>query len=540
MADKQSKSNVVKLKQPKQEKKFTQSMIKSFKSSGKGILWASNHKYLGIRTQGATSVFITRKWNSKDNSPNLVSIGDITVIPLPKAVEIHQNNVALISQGINPNRVSVGAIEDKEPTVFDYMEQRLERLKSSGNMSARTIELYEGVLRNHLIDLPRKSTFSSLTDKELQDFYLSKSPSVAKNCMKLLGGTFSKLSKRQKKDNENPADVITRLEIRAKDKDKKKVYLQIPSSKGDIGRFFQACDIALNGYSPETYGDIAPKDFPKGHPKAKDPFWVIPPLVTTRANIDLLIMYLLTSLRKENIRILKWKEVNFKENAIVILNPKGQDEEVVIPLSPHMRALLESRKGNKSPYVFPSASNRRKPISSKTVDNTANTIALVMCYYGEWLDEKDNPLNNVLKKTMNWQSLSKMRYNGAFPELNTMGTKPHGLRRTLSNVADAIGVGGRTIETMLLRKPQDTTGRHYTTTQQETLREAYTKCHIFMDNRIQEYLESGNTPDKFESPLLEFFGIKEKVQKDRHHDNDTWGFTDGKAKEYDYKAELDV
>ena len=163
-----------------------------------------------------------------------------------------------------------------------------------------------------------------------------------------------------------------------------------------------------------------------------------------------------------------------------------------------------------------------------------------MCYYGEWLDEKDNPLNKVLKKTMNWQSLNKMRYNGAFPELNTMGTKPHGLRRTLSNVADAIGVGSRTIETMLLRKPQDTTGRHYTTTQQETLREAYTKCHIFMDNRIQEYLESGKTPEQFESPLLKFFGVSEKVQKDRHHDNDTWGFTDGKAKEYDYKAELDV
>ena len=110
------KSNIVQLPQPKivkQEIKFTQASIKSFKSDKKGIVWSSNHKYLGIRVQqGNSNTFITKKKNTKISlSPITVTIGDITGITLSKAVELHQQNLALISSGVNPNKIINGVVE---------------------------------------------------------------------------------------------------------------------------------------------------------------------------------------------------------------------------------------------------------------------------------------------------------------------------------------------------------------------------------------------------------------------------------------------
>ena len=62
------------------------------------------------------------------------------------------------------------------------------------------------------------------TDKKLEDFILSLSPAVARQTKSLLSSTFNKLPPKDRKDNENPADIIDRLELNPKQKTKKDVY----------------------------------------------------------------------------------------------------------------------------------------------------------------------------------------------------------------------------------------------------------------------------------------------------------------------------
>ena len=102
---------------------------------------------------------------------------------------------------------------------------------------------------------------------------------------------------------------------------------------------------------------------------------------------------------------LKWNEVDWKTETITFLVPKGQAKEdqpiaQELPMSPYLKALLEFRLKNspKSPYVFPSIQNPKNPMNEKSIDHFANRLALVMCCFGQWHEEEDNPIDSYLKK----------------------------------------------------------------------------------------------------------------------------------------------
>jgi|TARA_R110002012_G_scaffold317263_1_gene533233 integrase len=547
------KSNIVQLPQPKivkREIKFTQASIKSFKSDKKGIVWSSNHKYLGIRVQqGNSYTFITKKKNTKISlSPITVTIGDITGITLSKAVELHQQNLALISSGVNPNKIINGVVEESEPTVLYYVEQRLKRIeKQQTTMGSGSLTLNKGLLNNHLIDLGARATFSSLTEKKLQDFYLSKTPSVARQCMSLLSSTFNKLSAKQRKDTENPRDVIKRLELPKDPRTKKNVYLKFGlQGQGNIGRFFEALTLAEHGYIPDTL------------PDGTD-LVIIPPITSSRTTVDILLMYLLTSVRKENIQSLKWTEVNFEDELITFLEPKGQKgKEEPIPqelsMDSYLRALLSFRfKNRTSDYVFPMITDPTKPYDLKTIDSSAQRVALIMCLYGDWNEKEVNPVLPIAKKFKHdslrnyqlWKLCSDLVRKGNTDiglklreDLNNLGTKPHGLRRTLSNVAEITQVGSRTIESILARNPSDTSGKHYIEVQRDAVKNALETCHRFIDNRIAEYLGDYKVEKEgrtfFKSPILAFYGIEALIERDKAYDENAFGFTDGRKKVYKY------
>ena len=125
-------------------------------------------------------------------------------------------------------------------------------------------------------------------------------------------------------------------------------------------------------------------------------------------------------------------------------------------------------------------------------------------------------------------------------ELNRMGTKPHGLRRTLSNVANRIGVSERTIADILNRSGNDVDSRHYIQVQIEAQGEGLHKCHKAIDNRIAEYLSlpfvTKTDKEYFESPILALYGIKSLIEVDNAFEDCGHGFTNLNApkKEYSY------
>jgi len=537
MSNNKTKSNVIKFKRQKEEAKFTSTFIKNFKSSAPRV-HANNIPHLVIRTQrGSTSKFYTVKKNAKLAKGAIeVAIGDIKTITLEEAKRIHAQNLALIASNVNPNKVDLGIQSEKETTIIEHVESRLRRTKKSGAMSSRTVELNEGILRNHLPKIGKGATFSSLSDKKLEDFILSLSPAVARQTKSLLSSTFNKLPPKDKKDNENPADVIDRLELNPKQKTKKDVYLEFGGKRGSIGRFFEALSMSQEGYAPEDQ-------------------YVLPRLTNSRTQTDLLLFYLLTSVRNENIRVLKWDEVDWEDNSITFLEPKGyegEDNPQVLAMTPYLKAILESRKDNDSPYVFPSVTNKEKPFDANTIDKFCTQLALFMCLFGNWGKKENNPMTSIAKKhnekflcsnklwNIGYKEIRKKGDSKLRKELNRMGTKPHGLRRTLSNIANRIGVAERTIADILNRSGNDVDSRHYIQVQIEAQGEGLHKCHKAIDNRIAEYLSLPFVTKKdkqyFESPILSLYGIKSLIEVDTAFEDCGHGFTNLNApdKKYSY------
>jgi|MDTE01.3.fsa_nt_gb integrase len=528
-------SNVIKFRRKREEAKFTVSFIKNFKSSASRV-HASNIPYLVIRTQRqATSKFYTVKKNAKLAKGAIeVPIGDIRTITLEEAKRIHSKNLALIASNVNPNKVDLGIQSEKETTIIEHVESRLRRVKKSGAMSSRTLVLNQGILKNHLPKLGKGTTFSSLTDKKLEDFYMSLSPAVARQAKSLLSSTFNKLPPKDKKDNENPADIIDRLELNLKQKTKKEVYLDFGGKRGSIGRFFEALCMSQEGFAP-------------GH------HYILPRLTNSRTPTDLLLFYLLTSVRNENIRVLKWSEVDWEDEEITFLEPKGkegEDEPQILAMTPYLKAILKSRKDNDSEYVFPSVTNPDKPFDANTIDKFCTQLALFMCLYGNWGKKENNPMIPIAKKhkenillsnnlwDVGYKETKKKGKSKLREELNKMGTKPHALRRTLSNIANRIGVSERTIADILNRSGNDVDSRHYISVQIEAQGEGLDKCHKAIDNRIAEYLSLPFTKKKgkqyFESPILALYGIKSLIEVDTAFEDCGHGFTNLNAPEKKY------
>lgn len=542
MVDNSNKTNVVKLKQKKNEAKFTSTFIKGFQPRS-GRTYAENIPYLIIRSQGSNSKYYTYKKNAKiSNSPIQVPIGDIHSITLEEAKKVHSQNLALIAQNINPNRIDLGK-QEKETTIIEHVERRLNRLKKSGNMSGGALVLNEGLLNNHIPKLGKNTTFGSLTDNQLEDWYTSLSQSVARQCISLLSATFNVLKPSEKKDNENPRDVIKRLEITYQQKTKKDVRMNFGGKRGDIGRFFEALSLSQEGYVPDTL------------PNGED-LVVLPPLTESRTHTDLLLFYLLTSVRKENVLVLKWKDIDWDTEEINFLVPKGQGASAepipqVLKLTPYLRAILESRKDNGSHYVFPSVGNKKKPFNGRTIDAFCTKLALFSCLYGNWNEKEDNPVLKIAEKNNIYLLLSDALWklcikankdvnSELHKALNRMGTKPHGLRRTLGNMANRIGVSERTLSDILSRNLSDVDSKHYIDTPIEAQGNALHLTHKALDNRIAEYLSlpitKKNGAKYFESPILALYGIKSLIEVDDMFEDCGHGFSssDDKPRPYQY------
>ena len=98
----------------------------------------------------------------------------------------------------------------------------------------------------------------------------------------------------------------------------------------------------------------------------------------------------------------------------------------------------------------------------------------------------------------------------------------HDLRRTTGNVAEYLGIGRQTVETMLNHSPSTTGSKHYIETMVEPYRKALQICNEYVDNRIAEYLyvedKHKQTSKTFVSPILSYLKAEEnEVLKDEYY-----------------------
>ena len=267
------------------------------------------------------------------------------------------------------------------------------------------------------------------------------------------------------------------------------------------------------------------------------------------------MFYLLTSVRKENVLVLKWKDIDWETEEINFLVPKGQGASAqpipqVLKLTPYLRAILESRKDNGSNYVFPSVEDKRKSFHPRTIDAFCTKLALFSCLYGRWHEKENNPVLKIAKKNnidillsdTLWKLCNKERKdtNSELRKvLNRMGTKPHGLRRTLGNIANRIGVSERTLSDILSRNLSDVDSKHYIETSIDAQGEALHRTHKALDNRIAEYLSlpiiKMDGIKHFESPILALYGIKSLIELDEMFQDCGHSFSSADDKPRPYK-----
>jgi integrase len=528
--------NVVQLRQPPNKAKFSQPFVDKLVPRKDGFIWDLNHSGFAIRTSRHNSkrYYTVARCKGKPN-PTKVLIGDTSAFNLRQAIAEHKENMALMSRGINPNTIHEGKIEEKETSIGKLVADTIARKVEAKKYSTRNIVLQEGLLKNHIKDIGHK-TFSSLTDADIQKFYFSKTPAVARQCISLLSVTFNSIPPRDRSDNENPAEMIRRLQITVSQPTRIERYLDPDVKNGSIPRFFEACQIALEGYCPDDHY-LIPKDF------------------VERDYVDFLMFALLTALRRANILDLEWSEVDFDVEEIKILKPKGKEYEnkpAYIPMTDYTRALLESRFKNRD-----KRSNKVFPVRERYINNQALRIALVMIVHGKFIKKKDNPIYAIVKKLFGvtlkegeqYSFFERLRYEMVVKRsfnLHDLATQPHDVRRSLSNVADIIGVSSKTIDTMLMHSAKTTQTKHYSRTQKATLGQALHDCCRYMDNRVSEYLgkqtrfEAKNpkppmTATVCKSAILEFYGQGQAwINVDDFKGRDIWWFPDDKPKQKRY------
>lgn len=94
-----------------------------------------------------------------------------------------------------------------------------------------------------------------------------------------------------------------------------------------------------------------------------------------RAGIDLFALMLLTGLRLDEARSLRWAEVDLEAGSLSLSDTKNRDD-VMLPLSSVAVALLKARR-NSSPWVFPARSGKGHFMrSEQTIENLATATGV--------------------------------------------------------------------------------------------------------------------------------------------------------------------
>ena len=198
---------VIQVKFPSKKKlkssfKFTQPKVDKFKSETEFTYDTANR---GLCLRYGEIYYTYSRARGTNTSPKVV-IGHKSAIRLAQAIKVNHTNMAFLSEGINPNHRKLEQVQD-ERSIEYYIKRFLKDARKSKRHVATTATLNEGVLKNHLTEI-KKYTFSSLPSQKWVDVYRDAPDGVSKQMLTLLASTWSSLTRAEKKESENPSDII--------------------------------------------------------------------------------------------------------------------------------------------------------------------------------------------------------------------------------------------------------------------------------------------------------------------------------------------
>jgi len=552
---------VIQVKFPRKKKlkssfKFTQAKVDKFKSETEFTYDTANR---GLCLRNGETYYTYSRARGTTSSVKVV-IGHKSAITLAQAIKLNHTNMAFLSEGINPNYRKLEQVQN-ERSIEYYVERFLKDARISKRHAPSTVVLNQGVLKNHLKEI-KKYTFSSLPPQKWVDAYRDAPDGVSRQMLTLLASTWTSLTKAEKKESENPSDIILKYRKVGKPKrNRRHRHLAIEGEHQHLGMWFKALMSRLNGLqnlNGPDYWDVTgidPYELSKAelkyHLTEQEKFdikdlehtdWLIRPARNRFDTwVDVSLMASLTCLRRQEILDITWDDVDFEEQYFVILEPKGGKGEVkkpqLVPFTDYTEALFKKRKEQTkeiaNPYVFYSQFKSDEPMTAQNIYVHSRITGLVMCmfdykYQRQGREEnKKAPIPKAIHPcNLNQQSLTELRklLDEKKIDIDDIGMHMHDLRRTTGNVAEYLGMTRGTVETMLNHTGKTTATRHYIETQVEPFRKALQICNEYVDNRIAEYLysETAGLQDEttFQSPILTYLRAEgDAVDKDEYYDN---------------------
>ena len=509
---------VTKIKKPVEQFKFTDRKLKSLKHRLRTYKVRDKEcPKLYLQVTKKDKKFISIYKIRSVRSPTSTTHGSYGDISIATARKLHQKCIELAVQGFHPKE---SLLTSKTPNIIDLCKRYVQ---DNRTLSPRTIQLYEGIINNHLSKPIFKVSFDKLDENKFMDWhnsYEDKGTQVNINCLKLLSATWNAQPPNVKKDSENPQSIIKRKKANYKQLTKVDVYLKLDDDEGnpEIERFLRYLWDITVGYSEPI--------------NEEEDYFVEP--TQDQVYMDAILLMLLTGLRVSAVIELEWTQVDFQKDLLIALEKgrHGEKKLRVVPLTKYTYRLLRYRQKNnkyRSKYVFPSQLRK-----VRTVKGSANKLNT------KGKQHIKNPVHI-------WEKLKRRAEHFGDGELIDK-TDRHSLRRTISRISKILGYDMDSQRAILDQSATSVLVKNYTgspiTT--EKLRHVYEEIHNFIDNRLA--VASGRVLPVFigeqdmeiedlTSPLMSLWDINdEPLQADRWLTSyDKSGFSEKKSmfSEYD-------
>ena len=325
------------------------------------------------------------------NKTITITYGKVASISLTEARNRAKQDLALLSQGINP-RDKQHELAQTGKTLSDAIQEYL----TVRNIKPSTIESYRGTLTRNFSDWfekPLRAISEEMVlarykriQKDVAERAIQKKKAnppgeaEAQKAIRTLTAIFNSFKDDRLPSGErllplgNPCEVLTRKGVRKSIK-RRETYLNADQR-----------EILRDKLSEAWFEDW------NGQP--------------TKQQCIYILLLLLTGARKNELRLLKWSEVNFDEGVITFLDPKNKKKHY-LPITRKIESLLKQLRGGSS-YVFYSMYDPNKPESmSKVIQHVTKltgieftfhdlrrTTATILSEHGYQLDDIARLLNH--------------------------------------------------------------------------------------------------------------------------------------------------
>lgn len=327
-------------------------------------VWEADSKVKGLyKRHGATKSVWAVKARIKGGDPVTVTLGSSELIKATEARRLALEKLNLMTQGINPNEVAREAREQRrikaenEAARGMTLRQALQQYLALKERKPATVKSYQQTIERNFADwldkpllaidrqgvLKRyqeiKARVVSAKRNSSTQFVNPTGEGEAQRAFRYLGAICNSFGN----DVVGGSPLLERNPV-AVLKDKRVRQVLRPRQRFlTHSQRIELIDIASHCTHQEWQGATKPED------------------------ADFIVLLLMTGLRVDELRTLKWSNVNFNEGTLKAVDTKNHNEHL-LPLTGSIGSVLSRRKiGNKSPYVFPSPLDHNRPASMSRV-----------------------------------------------------------------------------------------------------------------------------------------------------------------------------